>query len=105
MLVNNILNHLVPISRFNKGEANKIFEEVKAEGVKIVLKNNLPACVLINPELYESLMETLNDYYLMCEADNRMKNADRGDFISSDDVLNELGLDPETLNGIEVEIK
>lgn len=104
MLINSILSQLVPISRFNKGEANKIFDEVKEEGVKIVLKNNLPACVLIAPELYESLMESLNDYYLICEADNRMENAVKGDFVSSEDVLGELDLDPDALNNTEVEI-
>ena len=86
MLINNIMNQLVPISRFNKGEANKIFDEVREEGVKIVLKNNAPACVLITPELYESMMETMNEYYLICEADNRMKNAVQGDFVSAEEV-------------------
>jgi predicted mannosyl-3-phosphoglycerate phosphatase (HAD superfamily) len=40
--VSGVLNSLVPISRFNKGEANKIFEEVRETGFKIVLKNNSP---------------------------------------------------------------
>jgi len=105
MFINNIFNQLVPISRFNKGEANKIFDEVKVEGVKIVLKNNMPACVLMTPELYETLMETMNDYHLICEAENRMKNATQGDFVSSEDVLDELGLDPDTLSKTEVEIE
>lgn len=57
MAANNVLNMLVPISRFNKGEANKIFEEVKEEGVKIVLKNNQPIGVILTPEMYESLLK------------------------------------------------
>lgn len=52
----NILNMIVPISRFNKGEANKIFDEVKRDGVKIVLKNNQPIGVIMTPEMYESLL-------------------------------------------------
>jgi len=56
MVVNNVLNMLVPISRFNKGEANKIFDEVKEEGVKIVLKNNQPIGVIMTPQMYESLL-------------------------------------------------
>ncbi|HBN86090.1 MAG TPA: prevent-host-death protein, partial [Clostridiales bacterium] len=44
------INSIVPISRFNKGEANKIFDEVKQSGFKIVMKNNTPACILISPE-------------------------------------------------------
>ena len=35
----NILDSIIPISRFNKGEANKIFSDVKKFGTKIVVKN------------------------------------------------------------------
>lgn len=52
----NILNMIVPITRFNRGEANKIFDEVKRDGVKIVLKNNQPIGVIMTPEMYESLL-------------------------------------------------
>lgn len=56
MAANDVLNMLIPISRFNKGEANKIFEEVKETGVKIVLKNNQPIGVIMTPEMYEELI-------------------------------------------------
>jgi PHD/YefM family antitoxin component YafN of YafNO toxin-antitoxin module len=52
----NVLNMLVPITRFNEGQANKIFDEVKKEGVKIVLKNNKPIGVIMTPEMYEFLL-------------------------------------------------
>ena len=58
--VSNLLNTMVPISRFNRGEAGKIFDEVNASGVKVVVKNNKPACVLITPEKYEQMMKELN---------------------------------------------
>ena len=41
----NILDSIIPISRFNKGEANKIFSEVKTNGLRIFVKNNVPECV------------------------------------------------------------
>ena len=44
MVVNDLLKSMVPISRFNKGEARKIFDVVNEEGIKVVLKNNSPAC-------------------------------------------------------------
>ena len=44
-----MMNALVPITRFNKGEANRIFEEVESTGIKIVVKNNKPSCILISP--------------------------------------------------------
>ena len=34
-----LMESVVPISRFNKGEAGKIFEEVAKSGTKIVVKN------------------------------------------------------------------
>ena len=38
MSVTGMLKTMVPISRFNKGEANKIFDEVETPGRKILLK-------------------------------------------------------------------
>ena len=92
-----VMNSLVPISRFNKGEANKIFEEVKETGFKIVLKNNSPTCVLITPETYEEMLETIEEYRLYLEAENRMDNAKSEDFIPHDKVLVELGINESDL--------
>jgi antitoxin StbD len=77
--VSGVVNSLVPISRFNKGEANKIFEEVRETGFKIVLKNNSPACVLLTPETYEQMLETIENYHLLVEAEKRMKDAKADD--------------------------
>jgi len=73
-MINNIsiksmLNAIVPISRFNKGEASKIFDEVNLTGAKIVVKNNKPACVLITPEKYEDMMEAIENYKMIIESD------------------------------------
>lgn len=51
-----MLNSFVPISRFNKGEAGKIIEEVKRDGIKIIVKNNEPECVLLTVEDYDRLV-------------------------------------------------
>lgn len=52
-----MLKSFVPISRFNKGEAGKIIEEVKRDGIKVVVKNNAPECVMITVEDYDHLVE------------------------------------------------
>ena len=39
----------IPISLFNRGFAGKIFEEVKQNGTKVVMKNNAAECVLMSP--------------------------------------------------------
>lgn len=103
--VNNMLNAIVPISRFNKGEASKIFDEVKTNGFKIVVKNNKPTCVLITPEKYEEMMEMIENYYLLIEADNRMKCAEETDFYSHDQIKKELNIEDSDLKDIEVEFE
>lgn len=52
-----MLNSFVPISRFNKGEAGKIIEEVKRDGIKVIVKNNAPECVMLTVEAYEKLVQ------------------------------------------------
>lgn len=99
------MNSLVPISRFNKGEANKIFDEVKEAGFKIVLKNNTPTCVLLTPEVYEQMLESIEEYRLLLEAEKRMENAKPDDLIPQDKVLAELGINKADLDNVEVELE
>jgi antitoxin StbD len=103
--INNLVKSLVPISRFNKGEANKIFEEVKETGFKIVLKNNSPACVLLTPEAYEELLETLENYRLFIEAEKRMVKTKIEDFIPAGKAMQELGIKESDLEGTDVELE
>ncbi len=65
---------IVPVSRFNRGEAAKIFEELKKSGTKVVMKNNAPVSVIMSPDEYERLMEEREDMELLLEALSRMKN-------------------------------
>ena len=85
------LDALVPITRFNKGEANKIFDEVVDSGCKIVVKNNLPACVLISPEKYKEIIEMIEDVYLIELATARLAR-ESGITHSAEDVYEELGI-------------
>ena len=82
-----MMKKIVPITRFNKGEANKIFDEVQSTGTKIVMKNNRPACVLVSPEQYEALIERLSDYLLLAEADRRMAVNQDAENISHEDMM------------------
>ncbi len=102
--ISKLMNSLVPVSRFNRGEANKIFKEVNKVGVKIVLKNNEPISVLLSPSRYEEIMEALEDYVLFFEAEKRVASAN-GEYISSDEVLANLGLNDSDLDDVEVEIE
>lgn len=99
----NILNLVVPISRFNKGEANRIFEEVNATGPKIVLKNNKPTCVLVPPEEYERMLERLEDYELLTEAQKRMENEPENTF-SQEEIMKRFGITQEDLIDAEDDV-
>lgn len=101
----NIINSMVPISRFNKGEASKIFDEVASSGTKIVIKNNRPACVLLSPAQYESLIEMLSDSLLYTEAEKRMATNNDSETLSYEAVMEELGITQEELDDIDVEIE
>lgn len=103
--VRDMLNSIVPISRFNKGEANKIFNEVNNSGYKIVIKNNKPTCVLITPEKYAEMMETIEDYKLFVEAEKRMKSSAETDFISHEQLMKNLNIQKDELKDIDVEIE
>ena len=105
MSIVGMMNAMIPITRFNKGEANKIFDEVEHSGTKIVVKNNKPACVLLSPSQYENLMEMLSDYMLYTEAELRMENNDPEENISHEDILKELGITRDELDAIDVNIE
>ena len=55
-----MVNSFIPISRFNKGEAGKIIEEVKRDGIKVIVKNNAPECIMITVEDYDRLVKESN---------------------------------------------
>jgi len=100
-----MMKKIVPITRFNKGEASKIFDEVQTSGIRIVVKNNHPACVLISPEQYESLIEMLSDYLLLTEADKRMAENNDAENVSHEEMMRQLGVTQKELDDIDVEIE
>ncbi|MDI7818041.1 type II toxin-antitoxin system Phd/YefM family antitoxin [Clostridioides difficile] len=105
LLMANMLNTIVPISRFNKGEANKIFDEVKQSGSKIVVKNNVPTCVLITPEKYEEMINVIEDYKLLLESEKRMHNINEKDLISQSEIMKDLDISEKDLENIEVDFE
>ena len=99
-----VMRSIVPITRFNRGEASKIFDEVESSGMKIVVKNNKPACILLSSERYDEIMELLSDQILLKEAETRMSNTDDDDLLTQDEMMAELGISKEDLEDIDVEI-
>lgn len=72
-IATNILQCLVPISQFNKGQASKIFDRLRSEKELIVLKNNQPSAIILSPEEYTRLTEIEEDYFLLLEANKRLE--------------------------------
>jgi len=98
-----ILNSIIPISRFNKGEAGKIFNELKQSGIKVVLKNNTPAGILMSPDVYEEMIDTIEDYRLLVEAEQRIKKAKAEDFIPAQEALKVLDIEEADLAKIDAD--
>lgn len=101
----NMLNLIVPISRFNRGEANKIFDELRQTGIKAVLKNNTRVGVLVEPKQYDAMVELLEDYALFFEAERRMKKAETAGFLSEKLVMEKLDIHEADLDDGDVELE
>ena len=103
--VMSVMRSIVPITRFNKGEANRIFDEVESGGTKIVMKNNRPACILMSPAQYESLMEMLSDYIMQEEAEARMSRYNPNESMTQEEMMKSLGISQDDLDDVDVEIE
>lgn len=102
----NLLQSLIPISQFNRGQASHIFDRLRTEKQLIVLKNNQPSAVILSPEEYTRLTEIEEDYTLLLEANKRL--AENGDkkYISLENILKDLNIKEKELEETEdVEIE
>ena len=97
-----VLDLTVPITRFNKGEANKVFDEVKQSGCKIVLKNNTPACVLVSPDKYREIMDEIEEARLYALVAERIES-DTGITYPAEEVYERLGIQDDVLDEIPME--
>ena len=88
----------VPISQFNRGLAGQIFSDVKAGGSKGVMKNNTAEVVLVPPEEYIEIMETINDYLLLTMAVERMSSFDPDTAVSEEEMDKRLGITQEDID-------
>ncbi len=95
-----VLNSLVPITQFNRGQASRIFDRLHTESQLVVLKNNQPAAIILSPAEYARLSEIEEDYYLLMEASKRLaKNT--APTVPMEDVMNDLGITQEELNAVK----
>lgn len=86
-----ILDSLVPITQFNRGQASKIFDRLHSESRLIVIKNNQPAAIILSPSEFQRLSEIEEDYTWLLEATRRLKE-DSSSTSSREEVMSELGI-------------
>ena len=103
MNVVNMLDSIIPISLFNKGQANNIFADVKKFGTRIVVTNNVPECILMSPQSYQQMMEEYENAILAGETEKRL--AKNSEYISHDAVMKEFGLEESNLDDVEVNLE
>lgn len=99
------ITNTVAITQFNRGLASKIFRDVKTNGAKVVMKNNVAECVLMAPEQYLALMDEVNDARLLAIAIERTQNISTDTLISEEESNRRIGIAEEDLKDFdEVEI-
>lgn len=96
----------IPISVFNRGGAGKVFKAVKDTGPKVVIKNNVPECVLLSPEAYVKLVDELEDAKLLALAEARTHRENPSKELSEAEVMKHFGITEEDLAKVgDVEIE
>ena len=92
-----ILDSLVPITQFNRGQASRIFDRLHSESQLIVLKNNQPAAIILSPSEFQRLSEIEEDYTLLLEATRRLKE-DSSSTSSREELMSELNISEADLS-------
>ena len=95
--ISSALRSTIPISLFNRGMAGKVFEDVRRQGAKVVMKNNSPECVLLSPEEYLRL----NDAKLAALAAQRMQSFDPASAIPAEEVYRQNGITKAALDSMD----
>lgn len=99
------LKNMVSFSEFNRGQAGKIFDDVKKVGKKIVIRNNNPECVLVSIKEYIEMVDEINDMRALLMAVDCMNDFDgnMNHTFSQDEVEKMFGVDTSDCNEVEIE--
>ena len=95
------LRSFVSISQFSKGQATQVFDRLKNEPQLVVLKNNVPAAILLSPEEYGRLAEIEENYRLLVLAQERLSGDNLSRARSEADVMKNLGVTEDEINAAE----
>jgi len=70
-----LANYTASISELKKSPSS-VIEEAHGETVAI-LNHNKPSAYLVPSDVYENMMDILDDYYLMKEVDERLNDGQK----------------------------
>ncbi len=70
--VTDIINRTIPLSMFNDGKAEEVFDEVQRSGTIVVMKNGYAKCVVMSANDSLQMSDEYNDFKLL-----RWKNFER----------------------------
>lgn len=105
MIDSNLFDYEIPLAAFADGKAEEVFSEVRQKGIGIVVDKEKPLCVLMAPEKYIEIVELIEDFELFIEAEKRTRNLSDGDLLTSEQILNEFGIQDSELKDTDVEIE
>jgi putative prevent-host-death family protein len=101
---NDVLDSLVPITQFNRGQASRIFDKLQTKNQLIVLKNNQPTAIILSLEEFNRLNEIEEDYDLLLEANKRLEN--NSETFSMKEIMEDFGIsEDDIINAEDVEIE
>lgn len=95
------LRSLVSISQFSKGQASQVFDRLKNEPQLVVLKNNVPAAILLSPDEFSRMTEIEENYRLLLLAQERLDHGSLANARSEADVMARLGISEEAIENVE----
>lgn len=95
------LRSLVSISQFSKGQATHVFDRLKNEPQLVVLKNNVPAAILLSPEEFNRLAGIEENYRLLMLAQERLHNDNLRNARDEAEVMQNLGIAEADIDAAE----
>ena len=98
-----LMESIVPITKLNQGGAGRIIDEVRKDGCRIIVKNNVPVAVILSPEEYKYMEEEIEDYRLLLEAQRRLKDSGKKN-LSEAELLKKLGVSPDEIDSGSADI-
>jgi antitoxin StbD len=99
-----LMESIVPITKLNQGGAGRIIDEVRKDGCRIIVKNNVPVAVILSPEEYKYMEEEIEDYRLLLEAQRRLKDGGGKKNLSEAELLKKLGVSPDEIDSGSADI-